>query len=105
MQQATGQALSVNFPAHHGYCDCCSRPASWHRREAIRGQRSTPAGSFHYQICFECLEEIEALPDPQREACYLFALVHHARTYSKEFGDFLAGWFGVELDQAAKRAA
>jgi hypothetical protein len=105
MQQATGQALSVNFPAHHGVCDCCQRVASWHRREAIRGERATPAGTFRYQICFECLEEIEALPEEQREACYLFALVRHARTYSEAFGQFLAGWFGVELGQAAKRAA
>lgn len=104
MQQATGQALSVNFPAHHGVCDCCQRAASWHRREAIRGQRSTPAGSFHYQICFECLGEIEALPEEQREACYLFALVRHARTYSEEFGGFLAQWFSVEFPEA-KRAA
>ncbi|PZT01193.1 hypothetical protein A7X89_02415 [Stenotrophomonas maltophilia] len=104
MQQATGQALSVNFPAHHGHCDCCSRPASWHRREAIRGQRSTPAGSFHYQICFECLEEIEALPDSQREACYLCALVRHATTYSETFGQFLAGWFGVEWLRASQAA-
>lgn len=84
-------------------CDCCQRAASWHRREAIRGERATPAGTFRYQICFKCVDDIEALPE-QREACYLFVLVRHARNYSEAFGDFLSAWFGVECPKARRAA-
>lgn len=105
MAKATARPLCVNFPKAHPICDCCDKVVSWSKMEAVRGELGTVAGGFKYQICRECVDEIEALPAEDQVIRYAYAAISHAELYSGAYANFIADWFGFKERGRGKKAA
>lgn len=105
MAKATLIPNSVNFPRFHEVCDHCGKPASYHARQARRSTRETCLGGFNYQICLPCITKIDAMPEEEQRDVYNKAIVRHALYYSPQYGEFVAGWLGVETIGEGRAAA
>lgn len=105
MAKATARPLCVNFPKSHPICDCCDKVVSWAKMEAIRGELGTVAGGFKYQICRDCVSEIDSLPAEEQVIRYAYAAISHAELYSAAYANFIADWWGFKDRDKGKRVA
>lgn len=86
-------ALRQAFPRYATSCDRCDCEVGY--GTYTTSEIDTAAGSFKYTLCHGCSDALRRSRKDARERARNRAIVRRASRYSKEFGTFVAQWFGV----------
>lgn len=77
-------------------CDCCGKGVD-NPLYIQRCSRDTAVASFKYDLCLECVTELEEVEPEVRDLAYRQAMVTHASRFSEGLGVIAADLLKVEV--------